>query len=454
MKFINLLKKELSELINLQMILGLVVSLVIFMVLGTVMKTSINEAVDENTNVTINISDRDNTDFTNSIIESLNALNSDPDANTNVKINVFETEGDDYADILSSNDISTLIIIPKGFTDTINKTEQPEILSISRMTSAAAMSNINTGNSSGIKLIESCIANTIASDTGMNEKQYSLMESPVSVVNNTVVDDKSAPVSSDSIMNKVMMQNMILPIIVFVLIMLTSQMLMGAIANEKIDKTLETLLSAPVSRLSVIGSKMLAAAIIALINAVVYMVGFSTFVGGATNTISDAADSAVGQNMSIDNALTQLGLSLNAGDYVLVGLQLFFTIMICLSVSLILGALINDSKNTQNMIMPIMLCAMIPFMISVFTDINTLPMAIRIVVYAIPFTHTFSAIPNLMFGNNTIFYVGLIYQIIMFIICIFFALRLFMSDKIFTISLNFGQKSKYKKRKKNSGIEE
>ena len=137
MKFINLLKKELSELINLQMILGLVVSLAIFMVLGTVMKTSINEAVDESTNVTINISDRDKTDFTNSIIEALNAINSDPDENTNVKIKIFETEGDDYADILSSNDISNLIVIPKGFTDSINKTEQPELISISRMTSFA-----------------------------------------------------------------------------------------------------------------------------------------------------------------------------------------------------------------------------------------------------------------------------------------------------------------------------
>lgn len=455
MKFINLLKKELSELINLQMILGLVVTMAIFMVLGGVMKTSINEAVNESTNVTINISDRDKTDFTNGIIEALNAINSDPDENTNVKIRIFETEGDDYADILSSNDISNLIIIPKGFTDSINKTEQPELISISRMTSAATMSNISTGNSSAITLIENCISNVIASDTGMNEKQYALMEAPVSVTDNTVVDDKAASVSSDSIMNKVMMQNMILPIIVFVLIMMTSQMLMSTIANEKIDKTLETLLSAPVSRLSVIGAKMLAAAIVALINAAAYMAGFSVFVKGATDDVTGAtANAAAGQSISVEAALEKLGLSLGAADYALVGLQLFFTIMICLSVSLILGALINDSKNTQNMIMPIMMFAIIPYMISMFADINTLPMAIRILVYAIPFTHTFSAIPNLMFGNTTIFYIGLIYQIIIFLICIFFALRLFMSDKIFTISLNFGQKSKYKKRKKNSEIEE
>ena len=54
-------------------------------------------------------------------------------------------------------------------------------------------------------------------------------------------------------------------------------------------------------------------------------------------------------------------------------------------------------------------------------------------------------IPNLMFGNTTIFFSGLVYQLAVFAICMFFALRLFKSDKIFTISLNFGQKSKFRK---------
>ena len=119
--------------------------------------------------------------------------------------------------------------------------------------------------------------------------------------------------------------------------------------------------------------------------------------------------------------------------------------MICLCLSLVLGSLVNDAKQTQTMIMPLMFGAMIPYMISMLADINTLPMAIRIFVYAIPFTHTFSAIPNLMFGNMTIFFIGLVYQIVIFVVCMFLALRLFKSDKILTASLNFGQKSKFKK---------
>lgn len=454
MKFINLLKKELAELVNKNMLLGLVVTVAIFMMLGGIMKTTINEAVDESRNVTINICDRDKTEFTESILEAMEKVNKDPDSNVSAKINIIECEGDDYAAILADNDISSLVIIPEGFTDSLDKKDQPELISVSRMTSAATMSNIDAGNEGAINLIKQCISSTIAADTGMDDQQYKLMEEPVILTENTVVDDKDARISQDSIMSKIMMQNMLLPIIVFVLIMMTSQMLMSAISNEKIDKTLETLLSAPVSRLSVIGAKMLAAAVVALLNAAVYMVAFSTFVSGATDEVTQSVSEAAGTSITVDQALEQLGLNLGAVDYILIGVQLFFTIMICLSVSIMLGALIDDAKNVQNMLMPIMLCAMVPYIISMLADINSLPMIFRVIVYAIPFTHTFTAVPNLMFGNNMLFIGGLIYQIIVFLICIFFALRLFMSDKLLTVSLNIGQKSKYNKRNKKNNVPE
>ena len=244
-----------------------------------------------------------------------------------------------------------------------------------------------------------------------------------------------------------------LPLIVFVLIILTSQMLMSTVANEKTDKTLETLLSAPVSRGSVIGAKMLAAGLIALINAAVYMFGFKIFVGDATSKITDSAGEYVKSNLSVDEALKQLGMELTGMDYFLVGLQLFFTIMICLSLSIILGSLVNDTKSSQTVIMPLMMMAMIPYFISMFADVNSLPTVVKMLVYAIPFTHTFSAMSNLMFGHTTIFFAGLAYQIVFFAVCLFLALRLFNSDKILTISLNFGQKSRYKKKSSTSAEE-
>lgn len=445
MKFFNLLKKELAELINTQMIVSLIAVVAIFMVLGNVVTATVEEAVQSE--YTINISDRDNTEFTAKLFDTL--------TKSGAKVNLFDTEGDDYAKVLEDAGKSALVIIPEGFTAAIENGEAPELISVASMKSSAMMSNISNSNSGALSFISSCISDTFAEMSGLTPDDLALINSPVVVTENTVVNGKSAAIDTNTIMNKISMQSMILPIVVFVLIMMTSQMLMSAIANEKIDKTLETLLSAPVSRTSILGSKMLAAATVALLNAVCYMFAFSKFMSGAEGTISaDMSGMDVTNYLPVDKAMEQLGLNLGIGDYILVGVQLFVTIMICLSVSLILGSLVSDTKQAQTMIMPLMFMAMIPYIISMFTDVNSLPMALRIVVYAIPFTHTFSAIPNLSFGNTTVFFAGLAYQIAVLAVCLFFALRLFKSDKILTASFNFGQKSRFRRKKGSAQAEE
>lgn len=444
MKFFNLLKKELAELINTQMIVSLIAVVALFMVMGNIMTTTVEEAV--KSEYTINISDRDNTEFTAKLFDTLSG--------GGAKVNVINTEGDDYAQILEDAGKSAMVIIPEGFTAAIESGEAPELISVASMKSSAMMSNLSNSNSGALEFISNCISDTFAEMSGLTPEDVALINSPVTVTENTVVNGKSAAIDTDTIMNKISMQSMILPIVVFVLIMMTSQMLMSAIANEKIDKTLETLLSAPVSRTAILGSKMLAAAIVALLNAVCYMFAFSKFMSGAEGSISDdMAGMAVTDFLPVDKAMEQLGLTLGIGDYILVGVQLFVTIMICLSVSLILGSLISDTKQAQTMIMPLMFMALIPYIISMFADVNSLPMALRIVVYAIPFTHTFSAIPNLSFGNTAVFFGGLAYQIVVLAVCLFFALRLFKSDKILTASFNFGQKSRFR-RKKGAAEEE
>ena len=441
MKFFNLLKKELGELINKQMIIGLAVMMIILMFVGNIMKTTVSEAMDQSL-YTINLADMDDTELTKELIASLKE--------NNVKVKLYNDDlcyKGEYPEFLSMNELKNIIVIPEGFTDSIlNGKKDTELISVSAMSSATSLSNISNSNSSGISAINQCMRDILAKRDGISAEQLERLNSPVSVSERTVVADKSAAISMDTIMGKVMMQNMILPIVVFVLIMMTSQMLISAISNEKIDKTLETLLSTPISRTAVISAKMLAAAVVALLNAAVYMIGFSVFISGTMDGVTEEVTTpAVGDFISVESALAQLGLTLTPVDYLLVGVQLFLTIMICLSVSLILGALVNDTKSSQNMIMPILMLAMVPYLISMLTDINSLPVAARIAVYAIPFTHTFSSIPNLMFGNDMLFFSGIIYQTIVFLVCMFFALRLFKSDKIFTISLNFGQKAKFKK---------
>ena len=299
------------------------------------------------------------------------------------------------------------------------------------------MSNVSTGSTNAMNLINAAVKSAFYSSKvqsgALADKEVAMLESPVKVEETTVVADNSESISPSLIIAATQMSNMFLPIMVFVLVLYSSQMILNAVATEKIDKTLETLLSAPVSRLSVLTAKMLAAGVVAGINAIVYMFGMDRMTSSVSNLTSNTVD-------NLDEMLKNLGLTLSVGDYVLVGVQMFLTILITLSISLVLGALAKDMKSTQSYILPVMVMAMIPYMLSMFVDITTLTPALKYAVYAIPFTHTFMATQNVMFGNTTLYWAGLAYQLVLLILCMGFAVRVFTSDKIFTMTLSFGKK--------------
>ena len=66
------------------------------------------------------------------------------------------------------------------------------------------------------------------------------------------------------------------------IIIYSSQMVITTVAMEKQNKTLETLLTVPIKRTSIVTTKMLAAGIVGLASAVIYMFGFKSYMGGIT----------------------------------------------------------------------------------------------------------------------------------------------------------------------------
>ena len=221
-------------------------------------------------------------------------------------------------------------------------------------------------------------------------------------------------------------QTMLVPIILFVVIIFSSQMIINGVSTEKVDKTLETLLSAPVSRLSVICAKMLSAAIVAALQAAVYMVGMQKMMSGLTSG---------GSSDEYAEAIKNLGLTMDVPQYLLVGIQIFLSILIALSISLILGVLAKDAKSAQTLVLPIQFCTMIPYLLSMFMDMKTATPVLRYIVYAIPFSHSFMASENTMFGNWGLYIGGAVYQLVLLVVCLTIALRIFLSDRIFTMTL-------------------
>ena len=458
MKFGNLLKKELSELITKQAIISMVFVLVLFVFMGQIMGHSMEEGLDTST---LNICIKDDSDFTKNVIDRIKA-------DKTTELNIVDIQSDNYYDELERLDLKYVVIIPEGYGDTIVNEKKPGQLIFASKVSlgfSAAMSSISSSDAVST-IVDNSADEAMESIYGLTAEDVALITSPANTVEFSAANGKSVEISAAAVSSIVMMESMIAPFAIFFLLLLASQMIMTAISTEKIDKTLETLLSTPVSRMTVLTAKMVAAIISALLNAVFMIVGFGIYMvsimggamSGATNgaaNISDLAGmtsvpdaGALTDVLSTADAISQLGFSLSGVDILLFGLQLFLTLAIGLSISLILGATATDVKSVQTLVMPIMIAVMIPFFVTMFMDFGTMPTAAKVIMFLIPFTHSYIALTNLMSGDMIMYWGGLAYQIVFFAVCMFLAVRMFTSDKLFTMSFSSENKTNKKLLKK------
>lgn len=458
MKFGNLLKKELSELITKQAIISMVFVLVLFVFMGQIMGHSMEEGFDTST---LNICIKDDSDFTKNVIDRIKA-----DGTT--ELNIVDIQSDNYYDELERLDLKYVVIIPEGYGDSIvNEKKSGQLIFASKVSLgfSAAMSSISSSDAVST-IVDHSADEAMESIYGLTAEDVALITSPANTVEFSAANGKSVEVSAAAVSSIVMMESMIAPFAIFFLLLLASQMIMTAISTEKIDKTLETLLSTPVSRMTVLTAKMVAAIISALLNAVFMIVGFGIYMvsimggamSGATNGSANISDIAGMTNvpdagaltdvLSTADAISQLGFSLSGMDILLFGLQLFLTLAIGLSISLILGAAATDVKSVQTLVMPIMIAVMIPFFVTMFMDFGEMPVAAKVIMFLIPFTHSYIALTNLLSGDMIMYWGGLVYQIVFFAVCMFLAVRMFTSDKLFTMSFSSENKTNKKLLKK------
>ena len=426
MKLGNLLKKELGELLTKQAIFSMIFTCLLLVVIGQFMGGVMDEAI---SNSTVNIADLDGSEFTQEMIKALPEYGADPVA--------VSIESDDYFAELKRLEVENAVIIPEGFGEAVLNGKQPELKCVSLIDKgglASSMSSMSSASLTGS--ISDYVSNYIQKNMlGLSDEQMKQAAQPVLPVEYTAANGRTVEASAESLSAMLMTQSMIAPFAVFFLILMASQMIMTAISTEKIDKTLETLMSAPVSRITVLTAKMIAALIVALLNAGAMMIGFAFYMqgmmGGAVEEITASAEGAV----TPAEAMASLGMSLSGGEMVIFGIQLFLTIAIGLSISLILGAMATDTKSVQTLVLPVMMLTMIPFFATMFADVNSMSALPKIILYIIPFTHTYTAMNNMIFGHMGVVWAGLAYQLVFFAVCMYLAVKIFTTDLLFTMSL-------------------
>lgn len=171
--------------------------------------------------------------------------------------------------------------------------------------------------------------------------------------------------------------------------------------------------------------KLLGSILVAAVGAVAYMIGFNYYMGSFTANIPTSVDPVA------------LGLAPSLLGYSLLGISLFVTLLSALALAVIISAFAEDVRGAQSLVSFIYPLIFIPSLLLMFLDVNSLPLAMRAIVYAIPFSHPAIAAKSVPMGDYILTLGGIIYVTAFTLAIMYIASRLFATEKILTTKLKF-----------------
>ncbi|MGB9729884.1 MAG: ABC transporter permease [Thermoprotei archaeon] len=430
-KLVAIIIKELKDLLRDRTTLFtmIIIPLIFFPVIGFAFKTGAETTAQQTLNVAILNLDNgyNNTNMGNNLISFIKQFNNinliivnDTSKNiTQLSRELYEKQG-----------INELLVIPSNFTKTIynpNATAQLELYSYISATGGIAIRTLDP-------VLQSYIRNTI----NWKIRQIAPNVNPSTIINPvninyiSIVREEKIPSPPEIVHSLLASQSWTLPLSIFIIIVTSSQIVASAIASEKESKTLEILLSTPISRISILAGKITSSMTIAILSVLSYIGGFTIYM----NTILGLSSAQI--SPQIINKVSQL---VNSPQIIGgVAILMFITLLTAISIAVSFSVYAEDVRSAQALVSYVTLLFGLPAFIVMGVNIDQLPPVEKTILYIIPFTHAFTGITKLIDGNYIPVIIGITYMTIFSLAMLYIASKSFTTEKLLTAKLTLKRK--------------
>ncbi len=411
--FGNILVKEIKELVRDPKILlaMLIVPLIMFPVLGGIMSYSMQAAREQAEKATLLVVDNDGGNWSELFTDYLNF---------SVKVSVVNNRTLNNTvtlKLLSDYNTTQLIEIPSGFS--ANMTEYKN--GNTKINATVNFYGIFSGG--GIfQEVGSAIIDDLVS--GFNR---AIAPNALYTFKSTIIKGEIQKNVDPSMLSRLMLSQAIaMPITIMILLTYSMSIAATSVAMEKEEKTLETLLTLPMDRFAILMGKLSGSILVAGVGAIAYMIGFNYYMGSLMATIPSG---------TLD--LVSLGLAPSLLGYLLLGISLFVTLLSALALAVIMSAFSEDVRGAQSLVGNLTPIIIIPALVLMYLDVNSLPLALKILIYALPYSHPIIAARAVTMGDYWTVVFGIVYVTVFTLVIMYAASRLFATEKILTAKLKF-----------------
>jgi ABC-2 type transport system permease protein len=316
------------------------------------------------------------------------------------------------AELQTETNVTELIVIPAGATENVTQGKLAIIETYSVV--------------SGTGGIAETASSSIVSQY-IELFQRSWAPNPFLSVSKSIIKGAPAEVPPSMLFTLMYSQVFALPLTISMLLVFSMQIAATSVASEKEEKTLETLLSLPIGRFTILLGKLTGSIIVAAVGAGAIIVGFSYYM--ESFLVMGPANGAVD--------LAAIGLAPTLLGYAILGASVFMALLSALALAIIISAFAEDVRGAQSIVGPLNVVIMLPMFVIMFTDFSALPLVARMVLLAIPYTHPMLAAQAAFTGDYTLAILGVVYNALFTVVLLYLAARLFATEKILTAKLKF-----------------
>jgi len=411
----NLVSKEIKELFrDPKILIGMIlVSIIIFPLLSKLVTYSVKSSTSLGRHFTIGLVDEDQTPLSRSLREYLTAIK-------NVDVIMYASTSQ-IGNL--TQEVTAIIIIPKGFQANITSGLRAHIKVYTTFKPSSIFSQGSKGTflTSLLKAYERYLSVFLLHNVAPNVNPSTILE-PFNIKEGIFIKGKLIDIHPYAISQLLINYYFILPYSLLLLLLVSISISATAMAYEKERKTLETLLTLPISRVTIFLGKLIGSIIVALISSGAYVLGFTYYIRSIMNAVQAPISAGISREL-----LLKLGLLPTKLSYVLLSIVILMALISAISLALSLGAFAESVQSAQSISGILLPFIMIPWFLATFVDPSSLSLPVRLLLYAIPFTHVAIATRAAMENNYLVLSIAALY------LAIFTAIILYLTARFFSI---------------------
>jgi len=346
--------------------------------------------------------------------------------------------------VAKEQELEVIIILEKGFTQNILKFSRPSVRIINIIREISFFGGGVVGGSRVVSLIEEYVSRRFLAGTNIDPE---IIKSPIIPKYISYLETKNLLLAGrpEAVLTSLGFASFFLPLILMIISVTVIQMSATSMAVENEERTLETLLTFPLSRIGILTAKLLGAFSVSMIGSLFNFIGFIAYFYIFSSYMISPIQS-IQPTEELLGASFDISMITAGPEAIYIFLSIVVTLLFMSSLGIMVGALSRDVRIASTITGPLSMAVFIPGYYVAFASSKMMGTVLRLIFYVLPFTQPIIMSKDLVAASipieTPIYILG---SLIISLFLIYITARLFSLETLSNIQRRL---SRFKRKKK------